>query len=167
MRIKRQVRINASAAEVWRVLGTEFDSVHHWASSVSHSAARTQGRPIGNAPCAGRTCQTDLGPFTETIIEYDDQRLAVAYEAQGDKMPFFVKRLTNRWAVSGSTTSCTVEMDMNADLMLPFIVMSPMMKMQMGKIATFAVEELKHYVEHGEPHPRKVEATRKSKQKAA
>ncbi|MEO0475832.1 MAG: SRPBCC family protein, partial [Planctomycetota bacterium] len=102
MKLQRSIKINASPDEVWNILGPRFGDADVWASSVNHSAAHTDGdRPAG-APCSGRICQTELGPFRESIIVYDEHRRIVKYEASGEKMPFFVKCLVNQWAVTGS-----------------------------------------------------------------
>ena len=169
MQIRRQIDIDAPPERVWDVLGRRFDQVSRWASSVSHSSVRTDGAALKNAPCSGRVCETDLGPFEESIVEYDEDRQALAYEASGEKMPFFVRGLKNRWSLTPSADSGTrVAMLMTADLAFPFnLFMTPLMKLQMGRILTFAVEELKHYVETGEPHPRKLKADQAVAGKAA
>ena len=57
---------------------------------------------------------------------------------------------------------------MSARLLFPFnLVMTLPMKLQIGKLLTFAVEELKHYVETGKPHPRKVKASAETVKAAA
>ncbi|MEM9292886.1 MAG: SRPBCC family protein [Acidobacteriota bacterium] len=169
MQIQRQITIDASPEEVWQVLGHQFDQVSLWASSVSHSAARSDGKRVSSAPASGRVCETDLGPFRESILEFDEERKVLAYEASGEKMPSFVHNLKNRWsltALSGSRTR--VDMLMTADLAFPFrLFMPPLMKLQMGRVLSFAIEELKHYVETGQPHPRKVKADLAAARKAA
>lgn len=169
MQIRRQITVDAPPEHVWEVLAHQFDQVSLWASSVSHSSVRTDGRPLGNAPCSGRVCETELGPFRESIVEYDENRSILAYEASGEKMPFFVKGLKNRWSLTKAAGSGThVDMHMTANLAFPFnLFMTPLMKLQMGRILTFAVEELKHYVETGEPHPRKLKADRTVAETAA
>ncbi|MEM7588322.1 MAG: SRPBCC family protein [Acidobacteriota bacterium] len=167
MQITRQITIEAPSQQVWKVLGHQFHQVDRWASSVSHSAARIEGDAPAGAPCSGRVCETELGPFRETLTEYDDARQVVAYEASGEKMPFFVKGLRNRWSLKPLGSSRTrVDMHMTADLAFPFnLFMTPVMKRQMGGVLTLATQELKHYVETGSPHPRK--AANHPTQKAA
>ncbi|MEM8933127.1 MAG: SRPBCC family protein [Acidobacteriota bacterium] len=161
MRIERTFTINASADQVWTVLGPQFDRVSEWVSAVQHSAPRA-GQGPGSAPMAGRTCQTDLGPFQESILEYDEERRVVAYDAQGDTMPFFVRHLRNRWQVEPATGgTARVEMRMQAELQFPFdLLMGPLMKRRFAKVLDNATTELTYYVETGEPHPRKVQARR-------
>lgn len=161
MKIQRHITIDAPPEKVWKVLGQDFDQVDQWASSVTHSVSRTGGQKLASAPMAGRTCETEIGPVKEAILEFDEDQRIVAYSAQAQDFPFFVKDMQNRWALTEAPGRRTeVDMLMSARLLFPFnLVMTLPMKMQIGKLLTFAVEELKHYVETGKPHPRKVQAS--------
>lgn len=169
MQIKQQVTINTSADKVWEILGPQYAYVSEWISAVQMSQSSDRGTVPQNAPCSGRVCETDLGPFKETIIRYDERNRSLAYSAQGDKMPFFVKQLSNAWKVTPLTNnSAKVEMCAEISILPVFnLVMGPMMRLQMGGILKNAVEELKYFAEEGVPHPRKLEAQRKSQLKAA
>ncbi|GAB5536835.1 MAG: hypothetical protein Rubg2KO_30840 [Rubricoccaceae bacterium] len=166
MTIDKTIRVNAPADQVWTVLGHQFHQADRWASSVDHSAPRDAGPLVGDAPFAqnGRACETSLGPFRETIEHYDEKARSFGYSAEGDKMPFFVKHLQNNWRVhpDGPTRSL-VTMGLEARLLPVFAqLMGPIMKRQFGKVTTEATEELKHYIETGQPHPRKVAAAKKA-----
>ena len=162
MKIKHQLTIDTSADKVWEILGPQFEHVADWVSAVHISQIRNSGVGLPNAPSSGRVCETDLGPFKETIIRYDERNRILAYSAQGDKMPFFVKQLGNTWTVTPlSNNRARVEMCAEISLMPVFnLVMGPMMRMQMGGILKNAIEELKYFAETGAPHPRKLEAQR-------
>jgi len=164
MKIKRTLTVNAPPKQVWDILGPNYTRAGDWASSVFASDARPGTPKIAAAPVAGRVCQTSLGPFTETIEAYDESRRHVAYSATGDKMPGFVKRLVNTWTVRPKGSVSEIEMELNADIAFPFnILMGPMMKLQFGEVLREATEELKHYVETGKPHPRKLKANASKK----
>ena len=121
MKIERQLTINATVDQVWDVLGHRFDKVDQWASSVDRSTARAGKPRIPGAPMVGRTCDTELGPFKEAIIEFDEEQKILAYSATGDKMPFFVQDLQNRWSLTAAPGSRTqVDMRMTAKLSFPF-----------------------------------------------
>ncbi|MEM9157034.1 MAG: SRPBCC family protein [Cyanobacteria bacterium P01_F01_bin.33] len=163
MEIKRQVIINASADKVWNILGPQYDRVAEWVSTVQVSRSHDSGAVLPHAPISGRVCETDLGPFQETITQYDEGERILAYQAQGEKMPFFVKQLSNHWTVTPLNNSQS-RVDMRAEIsLLPVfgLMMGPIMRMQMGGILTNATEELKYFAEKGVPHPRKLEADRK------
>lgn len=169
MKIKQQVTINTSADKVWKILGPQYETVSAWVSSVHLSQGHTGSLAPRNAPCSGRICETDLGPFKETIIHYNEGNMTLAYSAQGEKMPFFVKQLSNSWKVTPlNADSAKVDMCAEISIMPVFnLVMGPMMRLKMGKILKNAVEELKYYAEEGIPHPRKLTAQRKYRLKAA
>ena len=160
MRIDQSFTVNAPAAKVWDILGPNYTRAGDWASSVYASAPRVGVPDVAGAPAVGRTCQTSLGPFTESIIAYDDERRHVAYVATGERMPGFVKRLANAWTVepTGPNTS-RVTMEMTADIAQPFrTLMGWMMKRQFTKVLNEATDDLKVYAETGQPSARKREA---------
>ncbi|MEM7727388.1 MAG: SRPBCC family protein [Cyanobacteria bacterium P01_A01_bin.45] len=160
MQIKQQVTINTSADLIWEILGPRYDRVAEWASSVHTSEKRNNDVIPQNAPCSGRVCETDLGSFKENITRYDESKKIISYNAQGEKMPFFVKQLANTWTVTPITNNqAKVDMCMEISIMPVFnLVMGPMMRMQMSGVAKKAIEELKYFVENSAPHPRKLEA---------
>ncbi|MEO0588681.1 MAG: SRPBCC family protein [Planctomycetota bacterium] len=163
MKILRDITIDASPDRVWEVLGPGYADIGRWMSAVSHSSPVIGQQAAPNAPLAGRTCETDLGPFKESILEYDEEKRVLAYDAQGDSMPFFVTYLANRWSVTGYGNTAYVNSQVTVKVKFPFGVMLPMMRLKLGPVLTHAVEELKHYVETGEPHPRKVAAMNQAK----
>ena len=168
MQIKEQFTVETSADKVWEVLGHNFDSVADWASGVYVSQGNTSDRVLLNAPYSGRVCETVIGRFDETITRYDEGEKVVSYTAKGDKMPFFVKQLSNSWTVTSlSDDKCQVEMCMEASLLPVFnIIMAPMMRMQFSGVVKKTIEELKYFAEKGVAHPRKVEAQQKYQLKA-
>ena len=69
---------------------------------------------------------------------------------------------TNRWAFTAVDASST-EVSMRANLVLnwfPGSLLAPFLKLAIGKVLKEALEELKYYVETGEPHPRKLKANK-------
>lgn len=169
MQIKQKFTIDTSADKVWEILGHNFGSVSDWASSVYASQGRNSGVALQNAPYSGRICETAIGPFDETLTRYDERNKVISYTAQGEKMPFFVKQLSNNWTVTPlSNNKCQVEMCMEASLLPIFnILMGPMMRMQFSTLLKKTTEELKYFAEHGVPHTRKIEAQQKYQLKSA
>lgn len=163
MQIKQQFSVNASVDRVWEILGPQFDRVSVWASGVYGSQSRDTGKTLPNAPCSGRICETKIGSFKETITQYDEKRKILSYTAQGDKMPFFVKQMSNTWTTESLGQNKTqVGICMEISLMPIFnLVMGPMMRMQMGGVLKEVGEEMKYFAENGVPHPRKREVQHK------
>ena len=157
MKIAKTITVAADPADVWRVIAEEYDQVDRWASAVDRSMAVAGGSAPEGAPVAGRTCETSLGPFKERIVEYDETNHRLAYEASGEKMPFFVRNMTARWRLSQTKPNTTdVAMTLDVRLMPVFnVLMALPMKVQLGSVVQESIEECKHFVETGEPHPRK------------
>ena len=163
MQITQQIHIEAPIDQVWRVLAQDFGDVHQWASAVHMSTASSTPK---TSPGQGskRQCETDLGAFRETVLEFDEKKKIFAYEALGG--PPIMRRGVNRWQLHGSGQRTRVSMDLRMELVpvLGFFL-GPLMKGQMRKTLLEAGEELKHYVETGAPHPRKIAALAKAQRK--
>lgn len=165
MRIIKNITVNAPVEKVWDILGPNYVDAGNWASAVFVSREQNGTKKVADAPVAGRICQTSLGPFTESIEDYNLAAYRIAYSASGAKMPGFVKSLVNAWHLESVGTNQTrVEMDLNADIAFPFsFLMGWMMKMQFNKALSETIEDLKYYAETGKPHPRKIAADNSKK----
>ncbi|NEQ48121.1 MAG: hypothetical protein F6K00_33135 [Leptolyngbya sp. SIOISBB] len=169
MQLKQQFTVNASADRLWEIMGQDFAHVSHWASSIHASQARQTGIVPQGASCSGRVCTTSMGEFKEQILKYDERKKMVAYDAKGDKMPFFVRQIENSWTFTPLPGNrCQVDMRMKISLLPVFnLFMGPMMRMQMGGVVNQVIEELTYFAENGMPHPRKVDAQQKPQLKGA
>ncbi len=169
MNIRQQITIDAPLEHVWNLVANQFDAIGDWVSPVHSSSKRPGPARIDGAPCAGRVCNTEMGPITEEITEFDATNGVIAYSAEGERMPFFVRTMHNRWTLKRRIDATTdVEMHIEARLLPPFgLLMGPIMKMQMGKMSGFAMEEIKHYAETGRVHARKAMAQSKAANEAA
>lgn len=169
MQLKRELIINVPKNKVWQILGPNFADAYRWASAVDHSEASFDGVGPDGAPAPGRICETSFGPIKENILEYDEERHRIAYDAIGEKMPGFVKRMVGRWTVDEAGPSKTaVGITLTVEIAPPFnILMGPLMRLQLGWILTKTVQELRYFAEHGTPHPRKIKANLKAQVQAA
>jgi hypothetical protein len=156
MRFVRRIVIDAPAERVWAVLAHEFAGISVWASGVSHSAP-TAIAADGPAE-SGRVCQTSVGEVRETIIRFDEAGRSMSYRADG--LPGFVAEAVNNCSVIAQGPNRSV-VAMRADFRpkgILGVIMVPLLKFQMGRLMREATEELRHYVETGQPHPRKQRA---------
>ena len=160
--------IKVPADKVWEVLAHRFGEADAWASSINKSSVTTP-TTAKDVPYSGRTCDTTQGVFHEAIRTWDEQNKTLAYEITKG-FPFFVKQGSNTWRIeekSADLAKVSMKMELQTRTIIG-ILMSPMMKMQMSKVAGQVIEELTHFLEQGKPHPRKQKALHRSaKTKAA
>jgi carbon monoxide dehydrogenase subunit G len=162
--------IAAPAAQVWEVIGHRFDRIGDWATAIHHStampnasaAAGGSAPPIAaaalNAPVAGRVCQTGIRlvpRVIETLIGYDDANRTLTYQASG--MPTFVTLARNTWTVTAidahhSRVSLRARFDTRGLLGLlgRWAILA-----QTRRTSRHLTEDLRHYVQTGQPSPRK------------
>ena len=169
MKLDVETTIDAPANTVWTLLSAQFGDISDWCATVNSSTLLDGVNRYADAPARGRHCETTFGPFDETFLSFDTEKMSLSYEAKSDKLPFFVKRLTNQFDVTAlDANRSRVVMRSGAEMTQPFrTIMGPMMKLQMGKALSNLVGELKHFAETGTPHPRKVKAQQKAARKAA
>jgi len=166
MNIKKEITVNKSIQEAWDVLGNQFGEAYQWASGLNHSHA--YGEPqLEGAACNNRSCDTAQGQIEEVIRTFDPKNYVLEYEVI-DGFPFFVDTGINKWQLTANGNTTTVNIDFNLKTKgLMGIIMQPMMKMQMNKLIGFVLEDFKHYVETGQPSPRKAKELAKKLAMAA
>ena len=147
MKILRKVTVDAPIEKLWDILGTQYADAGVWNSAVFVSAQTPDPSKVPTAPVSGRVCQTSLGPFTETISQFDEAAHRIGYTATGDAMPGFVKGLHGHWALKQLSTNRTeVTMMLSVDIAFPFnVLMGWMMKLQFNGAIKSSLEDLKHY----------------------
>ena len=168
MEFTRETLINASIEQAWNILGNQYTEAYKWASGLKYSEG--EGTPqLEGATCNNRACDTTaLGPIKEEIRIFDPINYILSYEVI-EGFPFFVKLGQNTWTLTqeGNQTKVSMQLEMLTKGLVGKL-MSPMMRLQMGGILTNAIEDFKHYVETGQPSPRKAkEIAKEAKKKAA
>ncbi len=161
MNIKKEITVNKSIEKAWDVLGNQFGEAYQWASGLNHSNA--YGKPqLEGATCNNRSCDTTQGKIEEVIRTFDPKNHMLEYEVI-DGFPFFVDTGINKWKLTanGNTTKVNIDFNLKTKGLMGFI-MNPMMKMQMNKLIGFVLEDFKHYVETGQPSPRKAKELAKN-----
>ncbi len=154
-----EITINAPASEAWRVMGERFGDIGHWASPIT--ASRLDGDA---AVGAVRDCHiAGFGPIGAGIIKeqltrFQPDEMTFQYDAiQG--MPNFIRSATAQWTVEAiGPGACVAQTKATVSLRGLARLASPILKPRMMKDGLRVLEELKHYLEHGQPHPRKAAA---------
>jgi hypothetical protein len=163
-----QLRIDAPADRVWEVIGPGFARIGEWASVIPASApvpvpAATPGPGAGlNAAAAppepGRVCTTGsrmLPQVTELLVAYDPAGRTLTYEASG--MPAFVTLARNTWTViPDGESACLVTLDARFQARgVPGLLARWVIAIQARRNARLLQADLRHYLKHGAPSPRK------------
>jgi hypothetical protein len=161
--ITSQAAVDAPATQVWHVLAHQFDQIGQWASLIP------QSQPVSDIPApdgalvGGRVCSPAVAGFRavqERFTSYDEAGMRFSYAAT-DGLPWVITRAENHWSVQPLTASRTL-VEARAEVALrplPGIFLRPLLRLQLQRVADRVAEELKYYLEHGEPHPRKRRAS--------
>lgn len=166
MQITRNIIINAPIKKVWQVFAHNFDKVGDWSSGVSLSDVAEVPPVTDEAAMAGRVCMTAYGKCYELFEVYDEQQHTFTYKAQFEKTPPGVKSARNTWrveAISKSQTRfiMTSQTQLNS---FPGLFLYIPYRFFVPRILKMNLEEAKHFIETGKPHPRKVAAMQKAAQ---
>lgn len=156
MKLSSQLTIHASADKVWSVIAHDFARIGEWASGVAQSKVNIKANAPNGATVGGRVCSVPgFGDLEETFTHYDEAAKTFTYKATG--MPFFVTSAQNSWyiqAIDAATTEVSFSLDMQ---LMPVVgtIMGIPMRIQLVRLLDNVTEELKHYIETGDVHPRK------------
>ncbi len=158
--------IDAPASQVWEVIGPAFARIGDWATSIPASAA-IPGAPgsadaatpaVVSAPVAGRTCATgaSLVPqITETLIAYDEDSRTLTYQAGG--LPAFITTARSTWTVTpAAEDSCRVTVTAHFRTRGILGLLGGWAILTQARLTARHLEaDLRHYIKHGIPSPRK------------
>lgn len=162
MVINKQIEINNSIENVWKILGHDFAHPYKWASAVNHSEG--YGKQIASIECDERACQTSIGDIREKLTNYSDEQHTLSYDII-EGLPLFVSMGKNKWCLTKETEHKTIlhiQMEM---ILKPWaFFMSPMTKLMFNKLATHLSEDFAYFAENGKPHPRKLKTMMKNKE---
>lgn len=171
LHLKGHMTINASAKKVWRILAHDFGNIGQWASAIPVSQPLPDLLAPAEAEVGGRICSPAVAGFAdvqETFTYYDERSMSFAYQATEGR-PWFLKHTENHWVVRelGPQTALVETRAEITMRLFPGLFLAPLLQFQMGRVSVRSFEELKYYVEHNRPHPRKLKAQQKRGQKAA
>ncbi len=167
MEIKKEIIINRSVQDVWEVLGNQFTTAHKWARGLTHSEGYGEPKFEG-AECSNRTCEVPgFGTIQEHIKKFDAKNHVLAYEVVKG-FPGFITKALNTWSLSkiGDRTKVSMHLEMQTNG-FKGAVMGPIMKMQINKMVAGVIEDLKVYVETGQPSLFKQKELDKHRRKVA
>lgn len=160
--------VNSSAEHVWDIIGNQFVDVAAWLAATPTSDEITTGTPLKGAPAVGRNSYLPKkfnGMYQrETITMYNDAKRSLTYNVELKNTPKIMplKGYDSTVTVEPiSSSTCRVTWDHTANLRaLGYIIPGIKNSMKPGFIRT--LEEIKHFAETGEPHPRKIKINKEN-----
>jgi hypothetical protein len=164
--LSTHLTVDAPASQVWDVIGTGFARIGDWATSIPASTA-IPGAPgsaaaataaVGSAPVAGRTCTTGAAlvpQITETLIAYDEASRTLTYQAGG--LPAFIITARSTWTVTPAAEgSCRVAITAHFQARGVLGLLGCWAILTQAQLTARHLEDdLRHYIKHGIPSPRK------------
>ena len=169
VQVSDELTINAPASKVWHVLAHDFANIDVWSSGIETSRNISDVAIPEGATVGGRVCSGGFGgDATEAFTYYDEAGMRFAYKAVGE-LPWFINSGGNNWSVRATATNQSMvafsaEMDLKFWPALVMFLLKPVFKKLLG---TRTLEELKYFVEHDKPHPRKLKIQKKKLYKSA
>lgn len=172
--IEKEITINVSASELWKMIGPGFVEVYKWSSNVDH--AEGFGTPeFEGATCSQRVCNVNVKGFSkisERLTKYDKENMNLAYQVM-DGMPSFVTLALNDWtvvAINDSTSKLVMQAEFGSKGLMG-TMMNGMMRKKMEKTLETVLDDAKTYAETGQiseaKKERVMELERKMSKKAA
>lgn len=156
--ITREIKINQSVDNVWDVLGNQFGEISNWSSLISES--KVYGDPkIEGLTYSQRETNTTQGITVQEMTSFNLGEYSLSYKAISGT-PFFIKSTNAKWVLSKLDEECT-QLNMSLDIQTKGIIgfiLGPIVNIKLGKLADELVDDLKYFLENGNPHPRKVAA---------
>lgn len=93
------------------------------------------------------------------MTSFNPGEYSLSYKALSGT-PFFIKSTNAKWVLSKLDEECT-QLNMSVDIRTKGIIgffLGPIVRTKLGKLADELVDDLKYYLENGNPHLRKVTA---------
>lgn len=167
MKIEHKTEVNAGVEKVWKVVATDFDKASEWMALVPASHKIGENLGFDGAPMEGRVCQLSDEPnglyAEEKFTHFDASNHVYHMEVvpKNGKIPVEKNNVIVKVESLGLNKS---QVTWTSDITLKPLgkVMYPVLKLGLSKGFAELLEELKYFVETGEPHPRKMKALAKA-----
>ena len=151
--------VDAPREAVWQVVAEDFADVAEWASVISEATFAGGDQDPSGLLGGQRQCFIPAfgSSVKERVVAYDETSGEFAYEVV-EGMPPFVTKGYNTWtieAIDADTTRASATTTMR---IAPGTPGSPVgaAKANFAHVLSISLDELVHFVETGEPHPREL-----------
>ena len=164
MKTHNSIIVDKDIDTAWRVMADEFNENDKWMADVyKTNKAENEDNPEFESRNCELTPTLDGLSTHENIIEYDKENYRLVFNVairNGGKLPVNGNVATITLKKLGDNET-RVNWDTTPDLQPKGKLLAPLLKFGFQKTFRGVLEEFKHYVETGKPHPRKVEAMKK------
>ena len=146
--VKRELTINKNIAEVWEVMGNQFDEVHLWSSNFKSSKSGGDKKFEG-IDYSSRVTITDRGETIQVLDVFDSNNYHLDYHITKG-MPGIAKTARGIWYLKPSKDNQTlvvIEFKMESKNIIGYLI-SPIIKLKLGTSAEEIAKELKFYMEN-------------------
>lgn len=162
MKIIKQLTINKPIEKVWEILGTQFGEIDKWASFI-HRSEMSGESTIPGISHSIRSTETTGGPTKQELTAFDPDKHTIAYKAIAGS-PGFFKSVHAEWSLVKKDDNITgLTLDFEVQFKGVGFLLTPVVKMKLGKVGDELLDDFKFYVENGKPHARKLDAITKKK----
>lgn len=166
MKIIKKIKINQPINMVWKIWAEEFDKAQDWMAVVVRSFEKKEGKKSDNSPMVGRVCEfssKENGPkVVEDIFFYDKNNYRLDIKVIPKNVPIPLKyNLLKSSFKEISEQEVEMILDINPEISWKGYFLYPILKKGLSKSFNELLEEFKHYVETGKPHPRKLKTLKK------
>ena len=154
MKIIKTLIINKPIADVQEVLRNQFAAIDKWSSLITKS--EVSGEPeIPGVTFSIRSTETTGGPTKQQLTSFNPEQHSLSYKAIAGT-PGFFKSVNAQWILSTSENNNTkLVLDFEVQFKGIGFILTPIVKMKLGKVGDELLDDFKYYVENGKPHPRK------------
>lgn len=163
MTVTHTITINASADQAWEIIGPQFVAVDKW-MAANPTAEAIPGPALPGAPAKGRNSHMikKFQPMyqEELITEYNGAKRSVSTQVTLKDGPKFMPLLGYNAVLTVTEIddeTCQLTYEGVARTKWFSKPMKGMLTNSMKAGFLRGLEELGHYIETGEPHPRKLE----------
>ena len=158
MKITKSIIVNQPSELVWKVVAKEFDQAHLWMGPVKKSYALDDGRHHTSAPVAGRVCELGNGPkglkAEEVITQYNEKDQYLVFDVVPKNAPALLPLNKNTVKMSVESIGLNqskVLWESTPDLKVMGKLLSPVLKLGLGKAFSDILKDLKKYCESINP----------------
>jgi len=154
MKIVKKLEINKPIDQVWDVLGNQFADIYKWSSLIESS--EVSGNPtFPGVSFSIRSTLTTAGPTKQELTSFNPAQHNLSYKAIAGT-PFFFKSVNAKWSLAkAGADSTNLVLDFEVKFKGLFFLLTPLVKLKLGKVGAELLDDFKYYVENGKALARK------------